>query len=447
MPHRSPARLKGPMRIAAQGHLRAGGQHPGHAHHHRRRPGRRARAHDPHRVVVPAEPGHAARPGRVHAPRRQPLVPAPAGFRVALPRDEGRPARGRGRPGDAPHAHDPGRARDRRARPAVARRPARRAHDRLVRAGPGRDRLVLRGGDRHAGSARAGHEPRGLVPGRHARCPRRHLHAAPAAGGPVLPAGAAARATPRTASASRRSGVACWRRPRRRRSSAASSTASSTDAASGRSSSTSCAARDRRRTCTSWRFTAGAEAARSGAAAGRAGATVGGWPSRPSPRTVRDWFEPRLRGADAGPGAGLAGHRDRRARPHLGAHRLGQDARRLPVGPRPPRRRPDAGATTARRLVYVSPLKALSYDIERNLRAPLRGIGADRHRRDPHRRHAAARARADAPHAAGHPHHDARVAVPHAHLAGARDADAASRRSSSTRSTPSRPRSAARTWP
>ncbi|MGZ4173912.1 MAG: DEAD/DEAH box helicase, partial [Solirubrobacteraceae bacterium] len=29
------------------------------------------------------------------------------------------------------------------------------------------------------------------------------------------------------------------------------------------------------------------------------------------------------------------------------------------------------------RLVYVSPLKALSYDIERNLRAPLRGTGAD----------------------------------------------------------------------
>jgi ATP-dependent helicase Lhr and Lhr-like helicase len=29
------------------------------------------------------------------------------------------------------------------------------------------------------------------------------------------------------------------------------------------------------------------------------------------------------------------------------------------------------------RLVYVSPLKALSYDVDRNLRAPLRGIGAD----------------------------------------------------------------------
>ncbi len=27
--------------------------------------------------------------------------------------------------------------------------------------------------------------------------------------------------------------------------------------------------------------------------------------------------------------------------------------------------------------MYVSPLKALSYDIERNLRAPLRGIGAE----------------------------------------------------------------------
>src|SRR3954469_12564517 len=35
---------------------------------------------------------------------------------------------------------------------------------------------------------------------------------------------------------------------------------------------------------------------------------------------------------------------------------------------------PSTGRT---RLVYVSPLKALSYDIERNLRAPLRGIGSE----------------------------------------------------------------------
>ncbi len=40
---------------------------------------------------------------------------------------------------------------------------------------------------------------------------------------------------------------------------------------------------------------------------------------------------------------------------------------------------PAAGPDRTRRtrVVYVSPMKALSYDIERNLRAPLRGIGAD----------------------------------------------------------------------
>ncbi|HZV72569.1 MAG TPA: DEAD/DEAH box helicase [Conexibacter sp.] len=38
---------------------------------------------------------------------------------------------------------------------------------------------------------------------------------------------------------------------------------------------------------------------------------------------------------------------------------------------------PIVGGERRTRLVYVSPLKALSYDIERNLRAPLHGIGAD----------------------------------------------------------------------
>ena len=37
---------------------------------------------------------------------------------------------------------------------------------------------------------------------------------------------------------------------------------------------------------------------------------------------------------------------------------------------------PAAPSPVATRVVYVSPLKALAYDIERNLRAPLRGIGA-----------------------------------------------------------------------
>src|SRR6184192_2372018 len=35
------------------------------------------------------------------------------------------------------------------------------------------------------------------------------------------------------------------------------------------------------------------------------------------------------------------------------------------------------GGGSGIQLVYVSPLKALSYDIDRNLRAPLRGIDAD----------------------------------------------------------------------
>jgi ATP-dependent helicase Lhr and Lhr-like helicase len=39
--------------------------------------------------------------------------------------------------------------------------------------------------------------------------------------------------------------------------------------------------------------------------------------------------------------------------------------------------RGDDGGERRTRLVYVSPLKALSYDVEKNLRAPLRGIGAD----------------------------------------------------------------------
>jgi hypothetical protein len=54
------------------------------------------------------------------------------------------------------------------------------------------------------------------------------------------------------------------------------------------------------------------------------------------------------------------------------------------VGARPARAEPrgEAGGERSEtdertRLVYVSPLKALSYDVEKNLRAPLRGIGAD----------------------------------------------------------------------
>jgi len=45
---------------------------------------------------------------------------------------------------------------------------------------------------------------------------------------------------------------------------------------------------------------------------------------------------------------------------------------RLAASPRPPRTREQPGAV---RVLYISPLKALTYDVERNLRAPLAGIG------------------------------------------------------------------------
>ncbi len=45
---------------------------------------------------------------------------------------------------------------------------------------------------------------------------------------------------------------------------------------------------------------------------------------------------------------------------------------RLAATPRPPRTKEQAGTV---RVLYISPLKALTYDVERNLRAPLAGIG------------------------------------------------------------------------
>ena len=141
-----------------------------------------------------------------------------------------------------------------------------------------------------------------------------------------------------------------------------------------------------------------------------------------SPR-LRDWFERSFAGAHRGAGAGLARDRRGRARAAVGADRLGQDARRVPVGAGPPHSRGPAARGDGTRVLYISPLKALAYDIERNLRAPLRGIGADgRHGRHPHRRHAPARARRDGPQAARHPDHDPRVRLSDPHLAGADDA-------------------------
>ena len=79
------------------------------------------------------------------------------------------------------------------------------------------------------------------------------------------------------------------------------------------------------------------------------------------------------------------------------------------------------GLADETQVVYVSPLKALSNDIQHNLEEPLAGIRAElaalglARRRDPHlgahRRHAAGRARGDAPQAAAHPRHHAGIAL------------------------------------
>ena len=70
------------------------------------------------------------------------------------------------------------------------------------------------------------------------------------------------------------------------------------------------------------------------------------------------------------------------------------------------------------RVLYVSPLKALAVDVQRNLRAPLTGhpaggatgrhAAAGDHGRDAHRRHPGRRAAAVRPHAAGRAGHHAR---------------------------------------
>ena len=95
---------------------------------------------------------------------------------------------------------------------------------------------------------------------------------------------------------------------------------------------------------------------------------------------------------------------------------------RLVRAPSPPQTREAPGSV---RVLYVSPLKALTYDVERNLRAPLHGIalavgaagraGAPDHDRRANRRYAPGGAPGARPAAAGHPRHDAREPVPDAH--------------------------------
>jgi ATP-dependent Lhr-like helicase len=94
---------------------------------------------------------------------------------------------------------------------------------------------------------------------------------------------------------------------------------------------------------------------------------------------VRDWFarafaEPTPVQAQAWPAIGTGGHTlisaPTGSGKTLAAFLWALDRFVAEPSPADP-------AERALRLVYISPLKALGYDVERNLRAPLRGIGAD----------------------------------------------------------------------
>ena len=128
---------------------------------------------------------------------------------------------------------------------------------------------------------------------------------------------------------------------------------------------------------------------------------------------------PFLRRADRCPDPGLARDRGRRARARVRTDGLGQDARGVSLGARPPRRRPLERPHADRlRLAAEGPLL-------RRREEPARPAEGDRRRSDQRRpadrRHAAEGAPGDAAHAARRPDHDARVALPDAHVEGARD--------------------------
>jgi len=113
-------------------------------------------------------------------------------------------------------------------------------------------------------------------------------------------------------------------------------------------------------------------------------------PLAPFSAPVRRWFEASFEGptpAQAGGWAAISGGANALicaptgSGKTLAAFLWGID--RLSRNPADGTKSPPRADKSARRpaggvkIVYVSPLKALSYDIERNLRAPLRGIGAE----------------------------------------------------------------------
>ena len=92
-----------------------------------------------------------------------------------------------------------------------------------------------------------------------------------------------------------------------------------------------------------------------------------------SPATAT-WFREGLCAPDSCTGRGLAGHLRWRERTGHRTHWLWQDACRLLWALDDLTRSPQPSAKQRCRVLYVSPLKALAVDVERNLRAPLAGI-------------------------------------------------------------------------
>ncbi len=131
----------------------------------------------------------------------------------------------------------------------------------------------------------------------------------------------------------------------------------------------------------------------------------------------------------------------RRARPDRGRRCPPSFGRSTAWSP-PTGRESDQGART--RILYVSPLKALGVDVERNLRSPLVGIAQSASRLgcpcrpSPWGSAPATRPRQTADgswRSSRHPHHDPRVALPHAHEPGVQTLTGVLRPSSSTRCT------------
>ena len=146
---------------------------------------------------------------------------------------------------------------------------------------------------------------------------------------------------------------------------------------------------------------------------------------------VREWFATSFPEPTRAQVQGWPRHRRRAAHADLRAHRQRQDARppscRRSTGSSP-RRRPRPRPRT--RVLYISPLRALAFDVEKNLRAPLAGIAPGRRapRRAVHRARRSAMRTGDTsrqgPPGAGPPparpaDHHAREPLPDAHVVGA----------------------------